>query len=300
MPSKKLVVIGGPTGVGKTAVAISLAQHFATEIINADSRQVYAELNIGVGRPSPEQLKSIPHHLIGNTSIHHPYSAGQFAKDAIKIINELFGKHDHLILSGGTGLYLRALMEGMDDFPDIPQTLIDHWTREWSEKGIEHLQSTLEKLDPVYSAQVDKHNPMRLIRALSVIDFTGKPFSHFLSGKKANRDFVIIPILLELPRSELYAHINQRVLDMIDAGWLDEAKLLYPYRELKALNTVGYKELFSYLDGNLTLEDAISKIQQSTRNYAKRQLTWWRNQGTWHSFHPGDVNGIIHLINSIN
>ena len=300
MPSKKLVVIGGPTGVGKTAVAISLAQHFATEIINADSRQVYAELNIGVGRPSPEQLKSIPHHLTGNTSIHHPYSAGQFAKDAIKIINELFGKHDHLILSGGTGLYLRALMEGMDDFPDIPQTLIDHWTREWSEKGIEHLQSTLEKLDPVYSAQVDKHNPMRLIRALSVIDFTGKPFSHFLSGKKANRDFVIIPILLELPRSELYAHINQRVLDMIDAGWLDEAKQLYPYRELKALNTVGYKELFSYLDGNLTLEDAISKIQQSTRNYAKRQLTWWRNQGTWHSFHPGDVNGIIHLINSIN
>ena len=300
MPSKKLVVIGGPTGVGKTAVAISLAQHFATEIINADSRQVYAELNIGVGRPSPEQLKSIPHHLIGNTSIHHPYSAGQFAKDAIKIINELFGKHDHLILSGGTGLYLRALMEGMDDFPDIPQTLIDHWTREWSEKGIEHLQSTLEKLDPVYSAQVDKHNPMRLIRALSVIDFTSKPFSHFLSGKKANRDFVIIPILLELPRSELYAHINQRVLDMIDAGWLNEAKQLYTYRELKALNTVGYKELFSYLDGNLTLEDAISKIQQSTRNYAKRQLTWWRNQGTWHSFHPGDVNGIIQLINSIN
>lgn len=300
MPSKKLVVIGGPTGVGKTAVAISLAQHFATEIINADSRQVYAELNIGVGRPSPEQLKSIPHHLTGNTSIHHPYSAGQFAKDAIKIINELFGKHDHLILSGGTGLYLRALMEGMDDFPDIPQTLIDHWTREWSEKGIEHLQSTLEKLDPVYSAQVDKHNPMRLIRALSVIDFTGKPFSHFLSEKKANRDFVIIPILLELPRSELYAHINQRVLDMIDAGWLNEAKQLYTYRELKALNTVGYKELFSYLDGNLTLEDAISKIQQSTRNYAKRQLTWWRNQGTWHSFHPGDVNGIIHLINSIN
>ena len=300
MPSKKLVVIGGPTGVGKTAVAISLAQHFATEIINADSRQVYAELNIGVGRPSPEQLKSIPHHLIGNTSIHHPYSAGQFAKDAIKIINELFGKHDHLILSGGTGLYLRALMEGMDDFPDIPQTFIDHWTREWSEKGIENLQSTLEKLDPVYSAQVDKHNPMRLIRALSVIDFTGKPFSHFLSGKKANRDFVIIPILLELPRSELYAHINQRVLDMIDAGWLNEAKQLYTYRELKALNTVGYKELFSYLDGNLTLEDAISKIQQSTRNYAKRQLTWWRNQGTWHSFHPGDVNGIIQLINSIN
>ena len=235
MPSKKLVVIGGPTGVGKTAVAISLAQHFATEIINADSRQVYAELNIGVGRPSPEQLKSIPHHLIGNTSIHHPYSAGQFAKDAIKIINELFGKHDHLILSGGTGLYLRALMEGMDDFPDIPQTFIDHWTREWSEKGIEHLQSTLEKLDPVYSAQVDKHNPMRLIRALSVIDFTGKPFSHFLSGKKANRDFVIIPILLELPRSELYAHINQRVLDMIDAGWLNEAKQLYTYRELEAL-----------------------------------------------------------------
>ena len=299
MPSKKLIVIGGPTGVGKTDIAIRLATHYATDIINADSRQVYRELNIGVGRPSMDQLNAVHHHLLDFVSIHQPYSVGQFAEDADQVMEALFKTHDHIVLTGGTGLYVKAIMEGMDDFPVIPQKIMDKRTKEWKEDGIDTLQTELVKLDPVYARQVDLQNPMRLIRALSVIDFTGKPFSEFLSGKKMQRDFQVIPILLELPREELYANINQRVLDMMKAGWLEEAKQLYPHRHLKALNTVGYKELFSHIDGDLTLEEAISKIQQSTRNYAKRQLTWWRHQGTWHSFHPTNVDGMIQLIEAV-
>ena len=299
MTDKILIVIGGPTGVGKTNVAISLAEHYQAEIVNADSRQVYAELNIGVGKPTQEQIKAIPHHLIGHVSIHEPYSAGQFAKDATAIMDELFLKNRIVIVSGGTGLYLKSIMQGLDVFPDVPDDIVERWTSLWKKEGIERLTEALEKIDPDYYAIVDRKNPMRLIRALSVSEATGKPFSSFRSNPSIERKYQIFPILLERPREELYHRINQRVLDMLDQGWLEEAQALFPFRHLKSLNTVGYKELFEVLEGKMSLSEAIPKIQQSTRNYAKRQLTWWRNQGSWHNFSPQDLNSIIMAIDHI-
>ena len=291
-----MLIIGGPTGVGKTNVAISLAEHYQAEIVNADSRQVYTELNIGVGKPTKEQLKAIPHHLIGHVSIHEPYSAGQYAKDALAIVDELFLKNRIVIVSGGTGLYLKAIMQGLDEFPDVSVEIVDRWTARWKDEGIENLANTLEKIDPDYYAMVDRKNPMRLIRALSVSESTGKPFSSFRSNPSMERAYKIFPILLERPREELYSRINQRVIDMLDQGWLEEARSLFPFRHLKSLNTVGYKELFEVLEGKMELPDAIPNIQQTTRNYAKRQLTWWRNQGTWHNFNPEDLINIIRAI----
>jgi len=296
MPDKYLIVVGGPTGVGKTKVAIELAQHYHAEIVNADSRQVYKELNIGVGKPTTQQLQSIPHHLIGHVSIHDPYSAGQYAKDAMAVLNTLFTKKKIVILSGGTGLYLKAIMQGLDEFPDVPEEIVKRWTAIWKKEGIESLIQALQKSDPNYLQVVDRDNPMRLIRALSVCEFSGKPFSSFHLNAPIERNFKIIPILLERPRDELYARIDQRVLDMMDQGWMDEARELYPFHSLKSLNTVGYKELFEVLDGKMTVADAIPKIQQSTRNYAKRQLTWWRHQGHWQSFSPLNINAIIDAI----
>jgi len=296
MPDKLMLIIGGPTGVGKTNVAISLAEHYQAEIVNADSRQVYTELNIGVGKPTKEQLKAIPHHLIGHVSIHEPYSAGQYAKDALAIVDELFLKNRIVIVSGGTGLYLKAIMQGLDEFPDVSVEIVDRWTARWKDEGIENLANTLEKIDPDYYAMVDRKNPMRLIRALSVSESTGKPFSSFRSNPSMERAYKIFPILLERPRVELYSRINQRVIDMLNQGWLEEARSLFPFRHLKSLNTVGYKELFEVLEGKMELPDAIPNIQQTTRNYAKRQLTWWRNQGTWHNFNPEDLINIIRAI----
>jgi tRNA dimethylallyltransferase len=296
MPAKRLIIISGPTGVGKTQVAIDLAKTLQTEIINADSRQVYAELNIGVGRPTVEQLRDVPHHLLGHISIFQPYSVGQYASEAMNIIEGLFEIHDDVIVSGGTGLYIKAITEGLDDFPEVAASINEKWTKAWKESGIDYLKEQLEIMDPGYAREVDLRNPMRLIRALSVGESTGLPFSSFLSRSQKERNFDILPILLELPRKELYQRIEERVDAMMRAGWLDEAKELYRHRELKALNTVGYKELFLYLDGMLILENTILKIKQSTRNYAKRQLTWFRNQGNWQSFHPDDIDGINQFI----
>jgi tRNA dimethylallyltransferase len=299
MPDKYLIVVGGPTGVGKTKVSIDLAQHYQTDIVNADSRQVYKELNIGVGKPRPDQLHTVPHHLIGHISIHQAYSAGQYAHDAVSVLDALFSKKEIVILSGGTGLYLKAIMEGFDDFPDIPEEAVSRWTALWKNEGIESLVVALQKLDPEYLAVVDRNNPMRLIRALSVSEASGKPYTSFRSHPSTPKDFKIIPILLERPREELYARINQRVVDMMDQGWLEEARALFPFRTLKSLNTVGYKELFEVLEGKMTLAEAIPKIQQSTRNYAKRQLTWWRHQGQWHHFPADDLSAIINFVNSL-
>jgi len=296
MPDKFLVIIGGPTGVGKTDVSLALARHYHTEIINADSRQVYAELTIGVGKPTTEELNSIPHHLIGHISIHQHYSAGQFAKDALAKIDFLFVKKNIVIVSGGTGLYLNAILQGLDEFPEIPNEVVDRWTTLWREEGVDVLMEKLKKLDPDYAASVDSQNPMRLLRALSVSEFTGKPFSSFQLNVKKERAFTAIPILLERPREELYDTINQRVLKMMDQGWMEEARSLLPWRTLKSLNTVGYKELFQVLTGAMTWEEAVPLIQQTTRNYAKRQITWWRHQGEWRSFSPNDVNAMIKMI----
>jgi tRNA dimethylallyltransferase len=296
--NKLLVVIGGPTGVGKTAVSYMLARHYQSEIINADSRQIYKELNIGVGKPTVAQLSIIPQHFIGTVSIFQHYSAGQYLKDALALIDSLFTQHDILFLTGGTGLYIKSILEGMDDMPDVPDEVRIRWTHYWKENGNEGLINALKKFDPAYLAVVDQSNPMRMIRALAVSEYSGKPFSSFHVRKENARPFRILPILLELPRKELYAQIDQRVLDMIDQGWLDEARSLYANKNLKALQTVGYKELFEVIEGNITLEEAIPKIQQATRRYAKRQMTWWRHQGEWISADPHKPELIINLIDS--
>jgi len=296
MSNKLLVVIGGPTGIGKTDIAIRLAQHYQTEIISADSRQVYTELNIGVGRPSPSQLNAIPHHLIGYTSIQQEYSVAHYTKEALQILDDLFLHSDIVILTGGTGLYVKALLEGFDDIPSVEDGITDRWTSLWKEQGIEFLLNSLKELDPAYLEMVDKANPRRIIRALAVCESSGKPFSSFLKGEPIKRPFISLPIVLTLPREELYARIDQHVLNMINLGWEEEARSLYPFRHLKALDTVGYKELFDYFEDTRSLPEAISAIQQSTRRYAKRQMTWWRHQGSWHSFSPNDDISIINII----
>lgn len=296
MSNKLLVVIGGPTGSGKTDLAIRLALHYHTEVVSADSRQVYAELNIGVGRPDPAQLSAVRHHLIGHTSIFTPYTAGHYTRDALAVLEGLFDQHDIVILTGGTGLYVKAIMEGFDDIPDVPESINERWTTYWNDNGTEALARRLHELDPAYYEVVDQSNPMRMIRALSVCEHTGHPFSSFRKGEKSERPFHFLPLVLDLPRAVLYEKINHRVEDMIAKGWLEEAKTLYPHRDLKALQTVGYKELFDHLDGLLTLPETVAAIQQSTRRYAKRQLTWWRHQGSWHSFSPENVSAIIDAI----
>jgi tRNA dimethylallyltransferase len=296
MSNKLLVVIGGPTGVGKTDMAIRLAQHYKTEIVSADSRQVYSELNIGVGRPPDAQLNAVPHHLIGHISIHQDYSVAHYTKEALQILDKLFRSHDIVILTGGTGLYVKALMEGFDDIPEVKEGITERWTSLWKQQGIDVLLKSLQELDPEYMDIVDKANARRIIRALAVSESSGKPFSSFLKGEPVKRPFNILPIVLTLPREELYARIDQRVLHMIDQGWEAEARFLYPFRHLKALDTVGYKELFDYFDGNRSLPEAITAIQQSTRRYAKRQMTWWRHQGSWHSYSPNDDLSIIKAI----
>lgn len=296
MANKLLVVIGGPTGVGKTDTAIQLARHYHSEIIIADSRQVYEELRIGVGRPSTAQLQAIPHHLLGYTSIHQPYSVARYVDDVLNLLQLLFEKHNVVFLTGGTGLYVRAIMEGLDSIPEIPHEITDKWTALWQSAGTPALVEKLETLDPEYASVVDRANPRRLIRALAVSEFTGLPYSSFRKGVPVVRPFDILPLVLEIPRDELYARINQRVEDMLEEGWLDEAKTLFPFKGLKALQTVGYTELFSFMEGQISWPECIHAIQQSTRRYAKRQLTWWRHQGAWQAFHPHAIDELIQTI----
>jgi tRNA dimethylallyltransferase len=296
IPNKLLVIIGGPTAVGKTSLSIQLALHYKTEMISADSRQVYKELNVGVGKPSPEQLHIVPHHLIGHATISNHYSAGLYTKEALDVLVALFQKHDIVFLVGGTGLYIKAITEGFDQMPEIPEEVNEYWTQIWKEKGIHELLIILREKDPDYFETIDRSNPMRLIRAVSFIMHTGLPFSSFHTGQTNQRQFKILQIALELPRDELYARINQRVLEMIADGWMDEAKALHPFKHLKALQTVGYKELFDVIEGKLTLEAAIPLIQQSTRRYAKRQMTWYRNQGKWSYVHPDAFDTIVKMI----
>jgi tRNA dimethylallyltransferase len=280
---KKLIVILGPTAVGKTAHAIQLAQTLGTEIISADSRQIFKELNIGAARPSLEELSAVKHHFIGSASIHEPYSAGQYEREALTKLNELFQQYDSVVCCGGSMMYVDALLQGFDDLPS-DKTVREHWSKRFKEEGIEVLQSELQVKDPDYYTQVDIHNPHRLIRALEVCTVAGMPYSSLRKASGIERNFTVEKIGLEMPREQLYDRINARVLRMMEDGLLEEARALYPFKQLQALNTVGYKELFDYFDGACSIEEAIQKIQQHTRNFAKRQLTWWRRdaQITWH------------------
>ncbi|MGV4529710.1 tRNA (adenosine(37)-N6)-dimethylallyltransferase MiaA [Ornithobacterium rhinotracheale] len=298
MNSKNLVVIVGPTAIGKTATAIALAKHFNTEIISSDSRQFFKEMCIGTAVPSPDELSQVKHHFIQQLSIHEDYSVGDFERDAIEFITEYFQKNDFLIMAGGSGLYEKAITQGLDDFPDIPPSVREQLNSDLNEKGLDFLQNELKNKDLAYFEKVDTQNPHRVIRALEVIRHTGKAYSSFLAKNQSKRNFNVIKIGLTLSRDEIYNRINRRVDIMIENGLLEEAKNLYKFKNLNALNTVGYKELFHYFDGEISLDFAIEEIKKNTRRFAKRQLTWYRKDENIRWFAPNEIEQIIAYINS--
>jgi tRNA dimethylallyltransferase len=269
--------------VGKTALSIKAAQHFGTEIISADSRQIYQELSIGVARPSVAELQSVKHHLIGHISIHDDYSAGMYERDALAVCSDLFEKHDHVVCCGGSMMYVDALIRGLDDLP-ADKTVRENLIQTHRNEGIGALQSQLEKLDPEYYSVVDIHNPHRIIRALEVCLISGQKYSTLRKATHRERPFRVIAIGMTAQRNWLYSRINKRVDEMMRMGLEEEARRLLPFRHLNSLNTVGYKEMFEYFDGKMSLEMAIEKIKQHSRNFAKRQLTWWKRDPSIHWF----------------
>jgi len=293
---KNLIVILGPTGIGKSDLSINLARHFKTEIVSSDSRQIFRELSIGTAVPSLSDLKKIKHHLIQSLSITDKYNASKFEEDALKIINEIFQKKDTVILSGGSMLYINAVCRGIDIIPDVNQGIHAQILKEYKEEGIEHLRLKLKELDPDYYNNVDLKNTNRIIHALDITLTTGKSYSSFRTGHKKQRPFNIIKIGLNTDRQKLYDRINLRVDKMIKNGLIEEAKSVYPYRQLNSLNTVGYKELFDYFDKKSELHDAIKNIKTNTRHYAKKQLTWFKKDDEIQWFQPSQEKEIINFI----
>jgi tRNA dimethylallyltransferase len=293
---KYLIVIGGATASGKTRLAINIAQAFKTEILSADSRQFYREMSIGTAKPTTEELAAAPHHFVGNLSIHDYYSVGDFERDAMGVLDKIFEKNDVTVMVGGTGLFIRAVCEGLDEFPETPLSIRQHFEALYEREGIEPLQKLLQSVDPDYFAIVDQQNPMRLTRALAVWKTSGKPFSSFRTQSKKTRYFQPIYIVTDLERPVLYDRINKRVDVMMAEGLEDEARTLYPFKQLNALQTVGYQELFDYFDGTLSREEAIDKIKQHSRNYAKRQTTWFRKETHWARFNPLDTEGVVEWV----
>jgi tRNA dimethylallyltransferase len=290
-------VIAGPTAVGKTEVAIRLAEHLRIEIISADSRQVFKELTIGTAKPSGEELARIKHHFIGTKSIQEEYDAGQYGRDALELIHELFKTYDQLILCGGSGLYIKAVCEGFDDLPDIPEEVRNGIIKEYELNGLDWLQQQVKEKDPDYFLIVDQKNPHRLIRALELIRGTGQTVSALRKRKRIVHDFEIVKIGLELDREELYSRIDQRMDKMIEAGLFEEAKSFYQFKHLNALQTVGYREIFDYLDGLYDREEAIRLLKRNTRHYAKRQFTWFKKDQEMRWFKPMDWRKILDNLN---
>ncbi len=299
---KTLISIVGPTAIGKTKLAITLAQHFNTEILSADSRQFFKEMRIGTAVPSEEELESAPHHFIQHKSIREPYSVGDFERDAIDFLESLFQKKDIGVLVGGSGLYVDAVTKGLDNFPKIDPSIRTKLNAELQEHGITHLQEQLKELDASYYAQVDLGNPHRLIRALEVCIGSGKPYSSFINQEKPKRPFDVYTVGVTADREIIYDRINRRVDLMLEEGLLEEANSVYQFKELNALQTVGYKELFKHFDGEWELDFAISEIKKNTRRFAKRQLTWFRkNEGTlWVDFEENTVEIIEKIENNLN
>ena len=297
-PEKKyLIVVGGPTASGKTALSIRLAQHFQTEILSADSRQFYREMSIGTAKASPEELAQVPHHFINSLSIADEYSVGDFERDALHCLERLFQQHSVVILAGGSSLYIKALCEGLDVFPEVPNEVRQAVEDLYQSAGIEALQAELAASDPVYFQQVDRANPHRLIRAISVCR-VGGTFSSFRTQEAAPRFFTPVYLWMDVPREELYPRINQRVDQMLANGLEAEARELFAHRHLNALQTVGYQELFDYFAGNISRDEAIELIKRNSRRYAKRQLTWMRRDGFWHLFAPSDWDAILNFVQS--
>jgi len=291
-----LIVLLGPTGVGKTELSLSIAKHFDAPIISSDSRQFFREMRIGTAYPTDEELEKAKHYLVGHKSITERYSCGMFEMEALELLNKIYQTHNFSLLVGGSGLYIDALLNGIDDFPTPDPELRKSLHEQLNNEGIESLRQQLKILDPEYYAKVDLKNPQRILKAVEVCLQTGKTYTSFLTRPKKPRPFTAIKVGLNRPREELYRRINERVDKMIEQGLVDEVRNLIPYRNLNALNTVGYKEIFQYLDGEISLPQAVELIKRNTRRYAKRQLTWWGRDDeiTW--FHPNQKDEIIQYI----
>ncbi|EMR03204.1 tRNA (adenosine(37)-N6)-dimethylallyltransferase MiaA [Cesiribacter andamanensis] len=295
---KFLIVVGGPTAVGKTAFSIALAQRLGTEILSADSRQLYQQLNIGTAKPDAAELAAVPHHFIDLLEPDQEYSAGQFERDALQLLEKLFTRYQAVVVAGGSGLYVQALCRGMDQMPQVPENLREQLNKEYAQHGLAPLLEELQQRDPVYWQEVDRQNPSRIIRALEVCRATGQPYSGFRQQAYPERPFQTIKIGLDRPRGELYARIDERMDQMLAQGLLEEAKRLYPYRQLNALQTVGYQEVFGYLEGQWPWEEAVRLLKRNSRRYAKRQLTWFKKDPDWHWFHPHQLEEALGLIHA--
>jgi len=290
---KTVIIIAGPTAVGKTSVAIQLAKHFNTEIISADSRQCYKEMNIGVARPSLQELSEVPHHFIASHTIHEKVDAVVFEKYALTQLDELFKKHDVVVMVGGTGLYIKAFCEGMDEMPEVPDAIRQAIIENYELKGIEWLQEQLKEKDPEFFAKGEIKNPQRMMRALEIKEATGQSILELRKGEKAKRDFNIIKLGIELPKEELHRNIHSRVDQMISVGLVDEVRSLIPFKQLNALQTVGYSEIFEHLDGKIILKKTVENIKTNTRQYAKRQLTWFKKDKEMKWFSPAQTDLMI-------
>ncbi|MBX2892337.1 MAG: tRNA (adenosine(37)-N6)-dimethylallyltransferase MiaA [Saprospiraceae bacterium] len=293
---KHLIVIGGATATGKTALAIKVAQHLGTEILSADSRQFYREMNIGTAKPSPAELAAVRHHFVDTLDVTDDFSVGDFEREALRVLGKIYSEKDVAVLVGGSGLYLRAVCEGLDAFPDVSAETKKQVEAGIRTGGLAWLQAELAQRDPTYFEKVDKQNPARLRRALEVCWETRAPYSAFLGHEKKPRAFNPIYLLLELPRPLLYARIEARVDAMVAAGLEAEARGLFHLRARPALHTVGYEEWFDFFDGKISREEAVGKIKQHTRNYAKRQATWFRKHGAWEIFQPDDWEGVLRFL----
>ncbi len=290
---KTVIIVCGPTAVGKTSIAISLAKNFHTEIISADSRQCYIELNIGVARPSVLELNEIPHYFIASHSIEENVNAAFFEKFALQKVNDIFQKLDTVVMVGGTGLYIKAFCEGLDEIPEIDESIRKKINEDYEAKGLQWLQDEIEKKDPGFFTEGEIKNPQRTMRALEVIESTGISILKYRKSKKTGRDFNIIKIGLELPKQELHKNINSRVDEMINDGLVDEVRSLNSFRNLNALQTVGYSEVFEHIDGKISLETAVEEIKKNTRQYAKRQMTWFKKDKEINWFSPTQLDLMI-------
>ncbi|HEX9980307.1 MAG TPA: tRNA (adenosine(37)-N6)-dimethylallyltransferase MiaA [Flavobacterium sp.] len=284
--TKYLIVVVGPTAIGKTSLAIKLAQHFGCEIISADSRQFFKEMCIGTAVPAEDELAAVKHHFIQHKSVFERYTVGDFEKDALAALEQLYYTHDFAVMAGGSGLYIDAVLKGFDEFPDVKPQVREKVMENYETEGMHYLQEELMKLDPDYAGTVDMENPQRMMRAIEVTISSGRPYSSFLTGKENPRSFTPVIIGIDGPRETIYNRINQRVDIMMEKGLLNEAEQLYECKHLNGLQTVGYKELFSYLDGEIPLETAVAEIKKNTRRFAKRQLTWFRRNPdiSWFDF----------------
>lgn len=293
-----LIVVVGPTGSGKSALAVTLAQHYCAPIISTDSRQLFRGMAIGTAQPTAEELAAAKHYFIADREVEDDFNCGRYEVEALELLDTLFAENDYVVAVGGSGLYIQALCDGMDNLPEADDTIREQLKVRLENDGLEVLAEELRRLDPVYAEEVDICNPARVMRALEVCITTGRPYSEQRSGSRAERPFNIVKVGTDMPREELYDRINRRVDMMVADGLIEEARAMYPKRHLNALQTVGYREIFDHFDGKCSLEEAIELVKRNSRRYAKRQMTWFRRDERVGWFSPKDIDKIVEFINS--